>query len=838
MDLGRHYNWPPDRPPEGGWWQDLAAAVSGSGLTDAGTSWGIPFVFPKTARVILAGKDSARVRIPIGQKANYLCVLHRWRQIPETIRHEDPCEGLVVAEYTLDYGDGKQHVQPIRARFEVEMAESPGGPLWLAVPYAMPETVDAKAIRQDMVWGAVQTGLARTPGRGKLLPLLYALPNPEPGRTVRSLEIRALQDSPILFYALTLYQGAHHPLRHLPRRSYRVTNEGKPAVVEEAGVTLGVIARRELTDGARDEQWLSSDAVGTQAVPTPEERESLIDVVAAPDAELSVRLAGEEEPVSFSVGEAFYKGTSAAGAAAIEVLGRERQWLTVRIIDTSTGKPTPVRIHFSGAHGEYLAPYGHHTDINNNWFEDYGADVVVGGRNFAYVDGEFTTDVPVGDIYAELYKGFEYEPVRQKVTVKAGQKTLELTIKRWKDLRSEGWVTADTHVHFISPHSAWLEGQAEGVNVVNLLASQWGRLFTNVGDLTGRPGIVENDTIVFVGTENRHHMLGHMSMLGTQGLPVYPMCAGGPPEAWIGDPEVRMMTEWAAENRRKGGVIIRPHFPDCGHTEDPVPILKGLVDAVEIRGFRGSDFPAQEWYRYLNCGYRVAVCAGTDKMGAHTALGWLRTYAKLDPNRPFTYDTWAESVRAGRVYATTGPLMEFSVEGRGMGETVQLPASGGTLEVTAIAQSFWPLSRLEIVCNGKVAAVEKQELGAKLLRIQTKVPIRGSGWIAARCSGVDGHPAGYMAAHTSPVYVRCGESRAFDGPTAEHMLALVEGGIEHLETLATVFDESSRRRMVKLYQETRDELRGRLVAEAHYDHHAPQGHYHTHGHGAKPDHSH
>jgi hypothetical protein len=52
--------------------------------------------------------------------------------------------------------------------------------------------------------------------------------------------------------------------------------------------------------------------------------------------------------------------------------------------------------------------------------------------------------------------------------------------------RERGWVTADTHVHFLSPMSAMLEGAAEGVNVVNLLASQWGELMTNVGDFDGR----------------------------------------------------------------------------------------------------------------------------------------------------------------------------------------------------------------------------------------------------------------------------------------------------------------------------------------------------------------
>ena len=52
--------------------------------------------------------------------------------------------------------------------------------------------------------------------------------------------------------------------------------------------------------------------------------------------------------------------------------------------------------------------------------------------------------------------------------------------------RERGWVTADTHVHFLSPGSALLEGAGEGVNVVNLLASQWGELMTNVGDFDGK----------------------------------------------------------------------------------------------------------------------------------------------------------------------------------------------------------------------------------------------------------------------------------------------------------------------------------------------------------------
>jgi len=252
----------------------------------------------------------------------------------------------------------------------------------------------------------------------------------------------------------------------------------------------------------------------------------------------------------------------------------------------------------------------------------------------------------------------------------------------------------------------------------------------------------------------------------------------------------------------------------------------------------GNEVPTQEWYRYLNCGYRVAVAGGTDKMGAYCTLGWMRTYARLERDRPLDYDSWAEAVRAGRTVGTTGPLIDLTVEGRGIGDTVELPPSGGTLEVEARAESVWPLGAIEIVHDGRVAAAEGAPQGAPELVVTAKIRASRSGWIAARCRGSEAHPGAYIAAHTSPVYLRCGPTRAFEGPAAEHMLALVEGGIEYLETLSTVFDEASRNRMVKLFKETQEELKGRLLVEAKHEHHPGGGPYHTHGHGDSADHQH
>lgn len=831
IDLSQHFDFPP-RGPRDTWWRQLADRVRSRYPTGHQRPWGIPFKMAEGSdrRLICLAKDRPQVTIHLNGKADFLCLLHEWYQLPDDVRMEQPAEGLVVAEYEITYADGSTYVHPVRARFEVSMAESPG-PAWLAMPFNVYEAVDPANHPPDQRWGDAQQGQRWEGGE----PLVYAMPNPNPDRRIESITLRGLCASPLVVAGLTLYQGSDNPLRHLPRRKYGVQAGNKPCRIAKADIDLGVIARIEHPLSPCDQQWLQSPFAGTETT-EPDRGDDVIAVVGAQDATVSLELEGEKKRLKFSLGEAFHKGSSPSGEARLQVLGKRRQWMRLRIIDGSTGQPTPARVHMCGSAGEYIAPYGHHDQVNTNWFEDYGADVLVAGRAYAYVPGEFPTDMPVGDVYVELNKGFEYEPIRRKVTVRPGQEVLELEINRWKDLRSEGWVTADTHVHFISPHTAWLEAQAEGVNVVNLLASQWGRLFTNVGDFIGRVGINEDDTIVYVGTENRNHMLGHISMLGTRGLPVYPMCSGGPFESWVGDPDFIMLAEWALENRRKGGISIRPHFPYCGFTEDPVPILKGLVDALEIRPDR--DFAIQEWYRYLNCGYRVAVVAGTDKMSASQALGWRRTYAKIATDEPFTYDNWANAVRAGRTISTNGPLVDLKVEGSHIGDSIQLPERGGTLEVHATAECFRPLSRLEVVCNGKVVASEEAEAGRRALQVKEKIRVTGSGWIAARCKGLRGDPGQYMAAHTSPVYIKCGQTRAFDGPAAQHMLALVEGGIEYLNNLAVVFDERSRKRMVKLFNEARRELKGRLVVEAKHFHHHADALYHHHGHSGEADHHH
>ena len=235
-------------------------------------------------------------------------------------------------------------------------------------------------------------------------------------------------------------------------------------------------------------------------------------------------------------------------------------------------------------------------------------------------------------------------------------------------------------------------------------------------------------------------------------------------------------------------------------------------------------------------------------MGAYTDLGWLRTYALLDKNKAFSYKNWAESVRMGRTISTSGPLLDLYVDGKHIGSTIQMGSGGGTVEVEAIARSFWPLKHLEVIYNGRTISSTSSLRGENKLEIKDTIKIDRSGWLAARCQGGPALKYGLFPkdvilkrtrnAHTSPVYIKCSDKRAFNGPAAEHMLALVEGGIEYLNTIATMYDNRTQKRMVKQFKEVQQELKFRLIRETNHTHHHAEGKYHTHGHGVDTNHNH
>src|SRR5437764_5555183 len=154
-------------------------------------------------------------------------------------------------------------------------------------------------------------------------------------------------------------------------------------------------------------------------------------------------------------------------------------------------------------------------------------------------------------------------------------------------------------------------------------------------------------------------MLGHLTLLGLK-KPVMPWCTDGPSEAEMGGTLEVTMSDWADRCHEQGGTVILPHLPNPNG--EPVALIAtGRVDGVEM--IRHAPYNHLEYYRYLNCGYRLPLVGGTDKMSSEVPVGLYRTYVYVPPDEEFTYDTWRRNLTAGRTFVSGGPILWFSVEG-------------------------------------------------------------------------------------------------------------------------------------------------------------------------------
>jgi hypothetical protein len=808
---------------------------------------GIPFVLgpagvDSKSWVVLSTKSSstavARVEIPLQQKAHFLL----FASFTDFDENESPGPGKDVfqkvgqhlADVTLMYDDNGTHTLPIRRRFESNAVIEPWGHgAFAAMPPGKTRGTKLTApLRSGMDWGGLQAGQAGGPSEGHGMGIIWvaALANPEPERTLRAVRVESVAEDALVLCGLTLFHRPAYPLRWEPRALYRITMPepfGQDEKRWRLDLDLGWVGRTFTLPDFEPDAWLRSPAagLGEAAQYNPANRYYYVELAANAAATLTLEDTQERKTYTFDLAkiEPGKELEATEGGGRIEFLHARRRWIHGCVLDPDTKQPTPVRLAFRSKEGLYIPPYGHRAEVNDAHFEDYGADVKLMDTSFAYVDGTFLVDLPPGEVYLEMTKGFEYQAVRKRLEIQPGQRELTLEIPRLTNLRTQGWVTADTHTHYLSPTTALLEAQAEGLNLINLLAMQGGELFTNFGDIPHGPVVsADRESMVWVGSENRHHLLGHISLTGVHGKPVFPLSADGPSEALLGEPLWSSLAEWADTCRERQGLVVSPHFP-YPTGEIAADIVLGKIDAVEL-WTRDEPSPHAtsleqfdtlrylDWYHYLNCGYRLPAVGGTDKMGAYMPAGTNRVYACLGQDE-FNFPNFAKAVRSGNTFATTGPLLMFHADGHPPGAEITLGADGGTVEVSAAAQCFVPFHRMEVIYNGKVVASREEPAGVRTMRLTEKVKVPGPGWLAARCASQWGPTTSWylkIAAHTSPVYVRVPGMDLFSPEAANYFLQLIDGAQTYVETLATRPEPETFARIRKVYTDARTELHRRM----------------------------
>jgi hypothetical protein len=485
---------------------------------------------------------------------------------------------------------------------------------------------------------------------------------------------------------------------------------------------------------------------------------------------------------------------------------------------SSEGRPIDGRVSIRDSSGNYWPPQGHPYAVPTGWREDVGGDIKVGDRVYAYVPSEFIAELPLGKFVVDASHGLEFT-AREQPFEKTSDDSREVVVRldRWVDMNAAGWYSGDTHVHFVRPRTAALEGRGEGVNVVNILAAKWGNLITNVDDFTGRPDpATTTGNFVYVGEEARHGFLGHTALIGLKHL-VFPLSWGSGPLTGVpGGSDYPPMAHLADEARRQGGLVSWAHFPGP-RGEVAVDIALGKVDSVDLLTWGDpmqakGDEPSrvQAWYGFLNCGFRLPVTAGTDKMFNTQIIGTPRVYVQLDA--PLSYERWLDGIRRGRTFVTTGPLLTLNVDGNGIGAALER-ARGSVVTVSATARSQLPILRLEILRNGLVVDTASARSGSDELALTTRVTIDSSSWIAARVVSdahlpyqtvfLDRAEPIPVFAHTSPIYVSVPGAPQHSSDDATRFVRWVDEGTEWITKRATFQAEAERQEMLELFERAR-----------------------------------
>jgi len=818
--------------------EEMGAALEHA-PSGACVSWGIPYEIGQVAAVA-----HEPLSLPLNPTAaQWLVFVHtsdRRQVMPGPGGFISPMRGEGqlgehAADYIILYEDGTEHTIQIRRRFQLGAFQRRWGEACFeAVAHRKPRTQRFAHEQLAPNWGNLLTRVHAADG-GPWVNWLWAWHNPHPEKTIVGLRLEPVSGIVVLS-AISAGAASDQPLRWQTRHKACLTlpddetfcpELDERGLLQQIQLDMGQVISASPRLHYPNDSW--TDTHNNQK-PEQSDTQVLVEYTAHADAKFHLS-DGHTIPV------VQVEGTQPP--PALQPVPPATRRVTLRAVERHSGKCVPVKLHVHGEWGEYLAPLDRHRILNPAWFEDYSVDFVHGGtwygnvqhpHSCTYIPGETILDLPLGEIYVEVSKGFEIRPVRTVVEVTADTKEIVIELDKVLPWREKGWVTADTHVHFLSPMSALLEGSAEGVNVINLLASQWGELMTNVGDFDGkttwgsREAGGSGEYLVRVGTENRQHVLGHISLLGYSGRIIAPMTTGGPDESALGDPIEVLLTEWARQCKKQGGLAVLPHFPNP-RAEFAASIVSEKIDAVEMTAwgnlYGGIDpYSLSDWYRFLNCGYLVAAVGGTDKMSANTAVGTVRTYARLAPEEPFTYDAWMDAVRRAETFVTYGPLLDLTVDGHPMGSRIEMPASGGTVDVTwEVASATVPISRVELVVNGEIqeSVAVSPEAGSG----HWPVKVDRSSWLALLVRGHYADKPEIIASHSSPVMIAVGGSPMLAAADAITILEQIEGALAYLDSVGTRAEDVAYKRMRLVLTSAHRSLHNRMHQHGTYHAHTP-----------------
>lgn len=419
--------------------------------------------------------------------------------------------------------------------------------------------------------------------------------------------------------------------------------------------------------------------------------------------------------------------------------------VTITVVDESSSKPIFARVVLRNAAGAVVDSTGYRT-LNGHFVPPDGWKVAL----------------PKGRCSARVDAGFEFFAADEEWTHE-GAAEKKFALKRWVDLRKDGWVCGGDHNHLIRDGAGDKNYGKSGVTLEFAAALHASRGWSYYSAGGGGPWILESNpkqelhngrrTEAAAAEWNRKYgghlhlwwnneilktRYGHVWFIG-QATPTYPY-TDKPGDAWWAfyddswDP-------WQTGDRTKpigpykSGLWPLPPVFDClyawrerglvaiyAHPTRTFRIGKSLISNIAVEfpfdllagapvgglAVMGDDpdhaLDQALWFAALNEGYRVPGVAENDTVfgGDAIRVGPHVTYT----HAPGTFDLskTAAALAAGRNFASSGAFCILRADGQyAMGDTAPAAASHDfDIKAWASADPNDAIDRVELIADGKV----------------------------------------------------------------------------------------------------------------------------------------
>ena len=404
--------------------------------------------------------------------------------------------------------------------------------------------------------------------------------------------------------------------------------------------------------------------------------------------------------------------------------------------------------------------------------------------------------------------------------------TLILGLERWSDLSDRGWFAMDEHLHFERTESGmdpiWLEMiQADGLELAHFMVLKGGNFVGRWGQQRAydETGVGKSEKALLIpGEEFRGTYQGHNNLF-LPGSLIEPISVGG-----LGKPPHphHWPTSYSVLNktREAGGIGGAAHGGTFGRastaTLDALLGASGFIELANTHLYR-----VNVWYRLLNCGVVLPPVAGTDLPNFPYRESWqpffgeTRTYVQAED--PTDYERWKSALESGRVFVSSGPMIDLKVNGQGLGSTIELPAGGSTVEIEAEIASPQPIRLLEIVHNGSALKVEsfgeRGDNGVYRHSIRHRLQVDRSCWLAARGEGSRKNLLWartgilqYHMAHTAAIPVIVGDEPVRVSSDIEAVRAELKERQEKYRTEGSYPSDAERNHVLELFDRALEKL--------------------------------